>query len=210
MAPVTRKLPMLLDRSLGELQAERLASTLPFEEKLRLTKHVSCKKGCANCCSHPLYISILEAIPIHRHLAEHGQWTPSFRRQLEAHAKKTVGLAIPVWVMLNAPCPLLTSEKMCSAYDARPANCRLTFSTGDPDYCHPHALRDGLTEIVNRVPELKVFHEKEKALLRRHGLMHLTMPISQALLVADEILSGSLDLEDADHEFAKRYDEARG
>lgn len=118
----------------------------------------------------------------------------------------TMSLANEVWLLANLPCPLLTPKNRCMAYDARPFNCRATLSVGDPAYCHPHRLVSG-SGIVPRVEVLAAFHDVETKLLKRHGLFHLTMPISSAVLLAEKVVSGSIDLEGADRAFVAEYKE---
>lgn len=198
-----RKLPVFTERSLGDLQANRSEMAARHEVKIR-DATVMCTAGCASCCYHPVRISILEGVLLFKHLVEHGRWSPSFKTKLAEHAVTTGNLAMGIWLMSNIACPLLDGKNRCIGYEARPFNCRSTFSVGDPHYCHPHRIGEG-TGIVSRVGALTEFHEKEEAILKRHGLWHLLMPISQALLLAEKILAGDVDLESADHEFLIEY-----
>ena len=163
-----------------------------------------CKAGCASCCYHPVRISILEGMVLFKHLVEHGRWSPSLKKKLAAHAALTSNLAMGIWLMSSIACPLLDEKDRCIGYEARPFNCRVTFATGDPHYCHPHRIGE-LTTIVPRVAALEEFHKEEAALLRRHGLWHLLVPVSKALLIGEKILSGDVDLEGADREILAEF-----
>ncbi len=184
-----RKLPLLTERSLAQMKADRIELSKSLDAKLPF---VSCKPGCSACCSYPLYVSILEGMVLYRHLTEKGLWSPSLRKKLEQHADRTFDLTAEVWFMLDLPCPLLDKGK-CSAYAARPFTCRTLYARTDPKFCHPHRVvgakyvpRDGLTA---------QFREAETKILARHRLSLLGMPLSRAILLGEKIVSGEIDLE---------------
>ncbi len=200
--PIRRKLPILVERSLGDLRSTRLEKAGAFEQETRDHLGISCSAGCASCCYHPVRISILEGILLYRYLVDRGRWTPSFRQKLLSTAGLTENLAFDVWLLSNIPCPLLDDKNRCRAYDARPFNCRAILASGDPFYCHPHRVAEG-SGIVSRVAALESFHAEETALLKKHGLFHLLMVIPRAILMAERIISGELDLENVDRQFLK-------
>lgn len=151
---------------------------------------LSCRKGCANCCYHPVLVTLLEGLRIFRHLELSGQWTVKLRTSLTEHATKTLGLAVEVWHLGMIPCPFLSEEKHCEIYSARPFSCAVTYSLGDPNDCHPQNLGNGL------LPKRELFEMQaaiDKPLLEKLHLPHFRAPLSITLLYAEKISQGSLD-----------------
>lgn len=184
-----RKLPVLTERSLAQMRAERIGIASALNATL---PEVSCKAGCSACCSHPIYISILEGIHLFRHLTSRGHWTPSMRRRLEQHAERTFDLPAEVWLLLDLPCPLLEKGR-CIAYADRPFTCHTLYATTDPKFCHPHRLPDA--RFVERTPATMMFRNAEARILATHRLALIGMPISKAILLAEKVISGEGDLE---------------
>jgi Fe-S-cluster containining protein len=185
-----RKLPLLTERSLDQIKAERIELSTEF--KATLTSRTSCSKGCSACCSYPVYISILEGMLLFRHLTDRGYWTPSFRKKLEIHADKTWDLAAEIWLLLDMPCPLLDKGK-CLAYEARPFTCRTTYSFGDPYNCVPKRLTSG--RFADKSDITARFRKVETEIFAKHKLSLLGMPISKAILLGEKVLTGDADLE---------------
>ncbi len=184
-----RKLPLLTERSLSQVKADRLEVANEVVAKL---PRVSCKSGCSACCSYPLYISILEGMLLYRHLTAKGHWSPALRKKLEKHSEQTFDLPAETWLMLDLPCPLLEKNK-CTAYDARPFTCRTLYAVSDPKLCHPHRATDAV--YLDRMRVTAKFREAESKILARHKLALLGMPVSKAILVAEKIFNGAGDLE---------------
>jgi Fe-S-cluster containining protein len=184
-----RKLPVLTERSLAQMKAERIQISSEVDAKL---PEVSCKAGCHACCSYPIYISILEGILLYRHLTARGHWTAQFRKKLERHADQTFDLSANVWLLLDLPCPVLDKGK-CLAYEARPFTCRTLYARSDPKLCHPHRATEG--SFVDRKDATARFRAAERKILGRHQLSLLGMPISKAILLGEKIVNGEGDLE---------------
>jgi Fe-S-cluster containining protein len=195
-----RQLPVFVERSIQHMQADRSELADDFQRKALGATLVTCKAGCASCCYHPVLITILEAVPIYGALVARGRWLPSLKATLQKTALLTAGLDIGVWLLSNIACPLLSKENRCTVYDARPFACRVTAAVGDPYYCAPQRLGNQST-IVSRKDILAEFHTRETALLRKHGLLHLTMPIGRAVLLAEKVCAGTLALEDLDRTY---------
>jgi len=186
-----RKLPMLTERSLGQMKADRLEIANRHAATLR---GVSCKAGCAACCSYPLYVSVLEGMLLYRHLTAKGHWTPTLRKTLERHAEQTLDLPAGVWLMLDIPCPVLDkATKRCMAYDARPFTCRTIYAVSDPLYCRPAASVDA--KFIDREAHTAEFRMAEAKILAQHKLALLGMPVSRAILLGERIINGEADLE---------------
>lgn len=196
-----RKLPLFVERSLEQIQADQAELTSQFEATIIGQKPVSCKTGCSACCYHPVLISIMEAIPIYGSLVAHGKWSPSLKAKLKQSSDMTAGLSFEVWLLSKLACPLLDGNNRCVAYEARPFSCRVTLATGDPFYCDSQRLGKDTT-ILPRQEALTEFHKREKDVLRKHGLLHLTMPVGRAVLMAERVCSGALTLEGVDKVYA--------
>jgi len=190
---VKRQLPVILERDLNKVRTERYLRSENFVNGVRDSAEISCSVGCSACCSHPVMIGLLEGFLVYRWLSLHGMWTTDLQARLQKHANETWTLAHEVWWLSNIPCPLLVNDR-CSVHEGRPFVCRVTLSTGDPVFCHPHRL--GLeTGIVSRADVVGEFQRLEEQKLRAHGLVTLQFPISKALLLAEAILTGTLAIE---------------
>lgn len=187
-------LPVMVNRTLGEANASRLLDAESFEKRVRKNGNVTCSKGCAHCCHYPITISILEGITLYQWLREHQLWTSKLREKFEQASTETWDLAPEVWLLSMIPCPLLSEENRCTAYEARPFLCRTMFSRTDPYLCHPHRI-EGST--VPREVDVELFWVSEKAFLRRHDLRHVPLPISTAVLIGEKVVNGEVRLEEA-------------
>jgi Fe-S-cluster containining protein len=197
-----RRLPMLVERAVAEVKALQAQTGMAFEQKLRAQDTwITCKVGCSNCCHHPFLVTIAEGLLLYRWLVSHGRWTPSLRKRVEQTRDKTLGLAFEIWLLSNIPCPLLEDRK-CSAYEARPLHCRATFSTGDPEMCHPHEL-GGDTRLVQSTETIVMFNSKVRGLLKRVGVTAPLMPLAEAVLLGEAIDAGNMEIEDTDLHHAK-------
>jgi Fe-S-cluster containining protein len=199
-----RKLPLYVERSIQAVQADRLELTHEFESTVIGDLVLTCKPGCAACCYHPVLITVLEGIPLYRSLVAHGHWTPSFKQKLTKTSDMTSSITTAVWLLSRIACPLLDAKARCMAYAARPFACRVTVATGNAYFCEPQRLGDE-TSILPRQEVTTRFVKGVRETLQRHNLAHLTMPIGQALLLAERICSGQLTLENVDWTFVKEH-----
>jgi Fe-S-cluster containining protein len=138
-------------------------------------------------------VTIPEGILAYQTLAKKGLWTPSLRKRLEDHAERTWDLSPIVWHLSNIVCPLLEKDR-CSIYEARPFACRVTFSKGDPFYCHPHQLNANAPMVPKR-EALEGFYAKQGRELRRHKLDVITLSLSKAILIGEKISNGEEEIE---------------
>lgn len=185
-----RRLPIYVERALGELEGTRNFTSVEFERGLREEGPVSCHEGCAHCCHYPIMITVAEGILLYRHLASKGKWTPALRKKLAEHADHTSFADQAIWLLANIPCPLLDEKQKCSAYAARPLSCRLTWSSKDPEGCRPHEFNAG--NMASRTNVMQVSAAYEDGLLRRARVSSIRMPISKAVQIAERVLSGEL------------------
>jgi hypothetical protein len=149
-------------------------------------------------------ITALEGVLLYRWLASHGRWTPSFQARIREHASKTKDLAFEVWFLSVLPCPLLDeTTKRCTAYAARPYLCRVTYSLGAPEKCHPHKIEQ--SGLVNKQAVVKTFHSEQSKIVKKHGLQMVLMPLSTAILIGEKIHTGQIELEAADIEILRQF-----
>lgn len=199
-----RHLPLLVESSIKSVQDLQSRIGSKFEGEVRTSKTVTCSKGCASCCYHPVMISLFEGILIYRWLSAHQLWTFSLKEKLRAVSDQQYGASYEVWLMSLIPCPLLNEKNECTAHKARPLVCRTFFATSDPYYCHPHRLGDE-TRILPREIPIGEFHSAEEGFLRKHGLQFLKMPIGAAILLGEEVSEGKLPLENVDQVLYETY-----
>jgi len=206
-----RKLPIVVENSVGKVEVLRHDMASSFERRIQdeIPKHgarVTCSTGCAWCCYHPIAISILEGILIYRWLLKHRKWTLGLKERLRSTADKQFGTTYEMWLLSMIPCPLLNEKKRCMAYLARPLICRAYYAISDPYYCHPHRLGDS-TQIIPRDDIADPFHLEQEKILRKHNLQMMTMPIGSALLLAERVCLGEVDLDTIDSILLKEYGE---
>jgi len=185
-----RRLPLYTERVLGELQSTRGYVVTEFERQFRENSAVSCTPGCANCCHYPLLISVGEAIILYRSLAQRARLTGVLRKKLQEHADLTSFLDPAVWMRANIPCPLLDEQNKCLGYEGRPTACRLLISSEDPENCHPHTFNPAGMAATKEVFKAVVAFETQ--LLHRHAISSVRMSIGRALLIADQVLTGTI------------------
>lgn len=200
-----RRLPLLVERSVGEAHASRLLEAEQYETAVFTVGGVSCTAGCASCCHYPVMVSVLEGIAMYQWLQEHRLWTQVLRDRLLEHKALTWNLAPEVWLLSEIPCPLLKDNR-CVAYESRPFLCRTLFSRGDPYYCHPHRLGSQLSGILNREDAVETIWKAEDRLLRRHKLRRILLPLAAAILLGEKVVLGEVDLEEANLELLREAD----
>ena len=202
-----RNLSLRVERAVADLRAVVLMTAGQFEKALRdelaeRRSTVMCTSGCDACCMHPVYISVLEAIPLYQHLVDRGHWM-RIRGAIDKHAAVTWGLAPEIWWMGLLPCPLL-SKGLCLGYLSRPLACRATFSAGDPLLCHPHRIGRSVG-VVQKSALLARFAEAEKRIFHSGEASFAQLPISKALLLAARVCSGEVEFEGTNAWITREY-----
>jgi Fe-S-cluster containining protein len=197
-----RRLPLLAERAIGDIKAMQTQMGAAFESALRTASvQPICKSGCSNCCSHPFLISIAEGVLLYRALVSNRTWT-KVRKRVEETRELTLGLNFEVWLMSNIQCPVLRENRTCGAYDSRPLHCRVTYSTGDSDLCHPHMLGAG-TPLIDNADTVVQFSKEVRTVLKKIGAHGTLMPLAEALLLGEMIDTGKLPVEESDLQFAR-------
>lgn len=198
-----RRLPVLVERTVSSVKALQSQTGEAFEAKLRRTSTnlPRCKSGCANCCYHPFLITVAEGLLLYRALVAGGTWLKVRKRFIETK-DLTLGLDFEIWLKSNIPCPALRSDLTCGAYDARPLHCRVTFSVGDPDLCHPHLLGVN-TPLIDNADTVVQFSREVRALLKKVSAQGTLMPLAEAVLLGELVDTGKIPMDESDIQFAK-------
>lgn len=211
MTTSKRHLPVLVENSISQIGVLKTSLMVEFNQRVRMDRRVSggtitCTPGCAWCCYHPVSISIFEGVLLYRWLSTHGKWTTKLKENLKKSADTQFGLTPEVWLKAMIPCVLLGPDNKCTAYAARPLICQAYYAVSDPHYCHPHRLSRSLTTLVPRDQVVDKFHSDQEVIHRKHKLQVITLPIGAALLIAERICTGEVDLDALDGVLLKEYE----
>lgn len=195
------RLPVLLEHTVREAESNRQVLATQFEATLRTAladnKHaITCTKGCNHCCHYPRMLSLLEGVSLFRWLSDHSLWRKGLQDKFREAHRRVWGLAPSVWLLSSIPCPLLSDEGLCEAYEGRPFVCRTTVSTGDPYYCHPHRFTEGGNGIVSRREVEATIHDVESRLMKAARFTLLRVPLATAVLMGEQLCKEGLDPED--------------
>ena len=153
---------------------------------------VACAKGCGYCCNLRVQVQPYEAFRLAAWLRKHFD-APAMARVLErlqANAAKTRALGEEARKRTNIPCALLGDDGACTAYEARPAQCRRYHSTSvDPCKAfHADPSRDdiesGMHPAVSHNADVIITQARHAA--RGAGLNDDSVDMNVALLEALE------------------------
>ena len=151
---------------------------------------VHCHAGCLNCCNLPIRVSLAEALLTAQKLSleqqksmnlrateiiQNANHASSWNQYFQQHRQK-IGY-----------CPLLDqSAGVCSAYEARPARCRDTFSALSSHYC-----KVGTLEQMNR-QEQAAYRREVKANPATDGQTHYIAALEDIGQTIWEVASRSM------------------
>lgn len=203
---MTRRLPVLVEATLGRVQAERIKRGQEIQAAVRQDGVVTCRRGCSSCCTYPVHLSLAEGILVYRGLAERGRMTPAFRASLEAHWRQVALLALPVWFLAGIACPLLR-EGECTAYEARPLLCRATFSRSRPELCRAGSLGGELPLVPVGAAVGAAVSDWVAVMQRQHRVRVGQVPLSLAILLGEKLTTGELNLDTVDAYVVAAYKE---
>jgi hypothetical protein len=202
-----KKLAPDIERSIREARLGRLQLAMAFEHEGQTKRPIpTCRKGCHHCCYHPVQMSVLEGIGLYRWLVDNMLWSHDRQEAFKNVAKQTWGQSLDVWTLSMIQCPLLVDD-LCVAYKRRPFVCRITISTGDPHYCHPHRINENLA-IVPRKEWMERLEAMEATFLRRHKLSYVYIPLAVAVLYGEKVSKENIDLREVDMNLL--FDSMRG
>lgn len=148
-----------------------------------------CRSGCSACCSRMIFVSLAEALVIHQHLVERGEWES---------VKAAAALLMPMlensqpstWFQMNQACPVLNHEsRTCRAYEVRPTPCSAHYVTSKPELCDPWSTTLGHYEAVDFVDIHDEFVTKLAAVVDASGFLTVRLPMPAALIMAEKIQS---------------------
>jgi len=130
---------------------------------------LACREGCDYCCHMRVVVTEVEAVALASYIL--GSLTKSELRTLSeritATAARTRGMTDEEWGAARVPCPLLVDGR-CSAYAARPLECR-GYNSEDAEACH-RAYVDYLDWDVPMNRDYFSVHKQYQA-----GLLHATV-----------------------------------
>lgn len=186
--------PVEISRAIGDMRVSRSASESAFERRaVQVRPSTLCCPGCAFCCCWPTSISILEGMDIYFHLRDSRRWTLALQERVRAGADSVTGLTYSVWLHSAIPCVFLDKTQRCEIYEARPLLCRVALSNGNPEDCKPHNM-SAASGILHRTEVMAIFQNAERSILQKYNIEYHTMPIPTAILAAERIGSGELEL----------------
>lgn len=92
---------------------------------------LACARGCAYCCSLRVQVQPSEAFTLAEWLRRHfkPERLAAVIARLRANVERTLALGEEARKRTNIPCALLGDDGACTAYEARPAQCRRYHST---------------------------------------------------------------------------------
>ncbi len=107
---------------------------------------VACKAGCSWCCHLKVETRAHDIFSLAAWVEAH--FSPEARgaliERLRAHATQLAGLSVEQQLKINNACPLLGPDGRCTAYEGRPATCRIVHSADVKPciyaYEHPEEL----------------------------------------------------------------------
>ena len=153
---------------------------------------VACSRGCSYCCSLRVQVQPAEAFTLAawlRRTAPAGRLAAVIAR-LRANVARTRELGEEARKRTNLPCALLGDDGACTAYEARPAQCRRYHSTSLDPCKSFHAdptldtLESGLHPTVARNADVIITQARHA--LRGAGLDDSPADMNVALLEALE------------------------
>jgi Fe-S-cluster containining protein len=132
---------------------------------------VACKRGCSLCCHMQVEILPPEAFALAEWLKRHR--TPaqlaSITARLADNARRTRELGIEGRKRANIACALLGDDGACTAYEARPAQCRRFHST-DLARCESSYARPEDDSILSPAHPAVAHNAQVVVTVAQHGL----------------------------------------
>lgn len=153
---------------------------------------VACARGCSYCCSLRVQVQPAEAFTLAAWLRR--RFSPErladVISRLRANVARTLELGEEGRKRTNLPCALLGDDGACTAYEARPAQCRRYHSTS-VDPCKAFSedptrdtIESGMHEAVSHNADVIITQARHA--LREAGLNETPVDMNIALLEALE------------------------
>jgi Fe-S-cluster containining protein len=152
---------------------------------------VACARGCSYCCNLRVQVQPYEAFTLAAWLKRHfaPERLAAVVSRLKANVARTRELGEEARKRANLPCALLGDDGACTAYEARPAQCRRYHST-DLAPCkafhetHDDTIEAGLHQAVAHNADVIITQGRHAA--RDAGLDDASVDMNLALLEALE------------------------
>ena len=155
---------------------------------------VACRRGCSLCCHMQVEVLPPEAFALAAWLKRHR--SPAQLARIEArlqdNAERTGALGIEGRKRANIACALLGDDGACTAYEARPAQCRRFHST-DLATCEASFARPDDDAILSPAHPAVAHNAQVVVTLAQHGLREqgldatpVDMNVALATAMADQ------------------------
>jgi Fe-S-cluster containining protein len=183
----------------GKVVLQLYREYAPYVAQAAATKGVTCKEGCAHCCTMPATATVPEMVPVVEYLAARSDWTkrrPSLERELTRQLREFAGVdmldedARIAFFQRQLPCAFLTTDRRCEIYALRPAVCRYHMVVSPPENCAHGTARKEVALVDLRQIEQKVAVDGAKAFGELTG-----GPIALAFVLAAKLLGVKLDVD---------------
>lgn len=177
---------------------------------------IACSRGCSFCCNLRVEVQPYEAFRLAAWLKRHFD-APRLARvveRLRANVERSRALGVEARKRTNIPCALLGEDGACTAYEARPAQCRRYHSTSvDPCkafHADPsnEAIESGMHEAVAH--NSAVIITQGRHAVRARGLDDAPEDMNFALLEALENPKAWRRWKDGKKAFASRHSREGG
>ena len=150
---------------------------------------VACSRGCSYCCSLRVQVQPYEAFTLAAWLRKHfdAARLHDVIQRLRANVARTRELGEEARKRTNIPCALLGDDGACTAYEARPAQCRRYHST---DLAPCKAFHETHDDTIEAAMHQAVAHNADVIItqarhaVREAGLDDASVDMNEALLEA--------------------------
>lgn len=162
---------------------------------------VTCKPGCAHCCTLPATATVPEMALVVQYLTSRCDWPakrPALERELTRQLQAFAGVDIldkqsrEDFFTRQLPCAFLTADKRCGIYDVRPTVCRYHMVVSPPANCALGAGDPNVARVDLRTIETQLAVEGAKAYGELTG-----GPVALAFVLAAKALGVTLDVDPA-------------
>jgi hypothetical protein len=150
---------------------------------------MACARGCSFCCNLRVQVQPYEAFSLAAWLRKHfdSARLAGVLARLRANVERTRELGEEARKRTNIPCALLGADGACTAYEARPAQCRRYHST---DVAPCRSFHDSHDDTIEATMNAAVAHNADVIItqgrhaVRAAGLDDTSVDMNVALLEA--------------------------
>lgn len=175
---------MLLHRALAALhhQLDGNVARVVARQRDAFGLRVSCRKGCAACCSLQITAQLSDALGVLAYLERYApDKTDTLVAPCAADAKLLADpdMTVDLYSRHVRVCPLLSDDRTCSVYPARPIMCRVHTSFDDPAKCSERGA------VIRQLPAAEINERMLPVydkLMRQAGMPNPSGPLPYMLL----------------------------